>query len=47
MIRNIIDMLQLSEFHKSTERIAIAKGKYAIPYTFKELKKLIKRVWYG
>lgn len=47
MIRNVIDMLQTSEFNKTTERIAIAKGKYAIPYTFKQLTKLIKRVWYG
>jgi hypothetical protein len=47
MIRNVIDMLQFSEFEKSNERIAIAKGKYAIPYTYTQLKKLIKRVWYG
>jgi len=47
MIRNVIDMLQVSEFNKSTERIAIAKGKYAVPYTFKQLIELIKRVWYG
>jgi hypothetical protein len=47
MIRNVIDMLQVSDFYKQSERIDIAKGKYAIPYNFKQLKKLIKRVWYG
>jgi hypothetical protein len=47
MIRNVIDLLNKSDYYKSTERIAIAKGKYAIPYNMKQAIKLIKRVWYG
>jgi hypothetical protein len=47
MIRNIIDLLNKSEYYHTTERISIAKGKYAIPHTLKQAKKLIKRVWYG
>ena len=27
--------------------INIAKGKYKIPYSFKEAKQQIKRIWYG
>jgi hypothetical protein len=47
MIKDIIDLLNKSEYYGVSERIDIAKGKYAIPYTFKQAKKLIKRVWNG
>ena len=47
MVKNIIDILQLSEFYGSTERIDIAKGRYEYPMTWKSLIKYIKRIWYG
>lgn len=43
MIKNIIDMLGVDSFHASHETIEIAKGKYKIPKTFKEMVKQIKR----
>jgi len=43
MIKNIIDMLGTSKFHATSEVIEIAKGKYKIPKTFKEMVKQIVR----
>jgi hypothetical protein len=43
MIKNIIDLLQTNTFYGHTETINIAKGKYAIPYTWKDLINNIKR----
>ena len=40
MIKNIIDLLQVVD--GGTENIEIAKGKYALPKTFKGLIKSIK-----
>ena len=47
MINNIIDLLQYSEFYGQSRAIDTAKGKYKIPYTWDEAKRLLKRIWYG
>jgi|TARA_R110000751_G_scaffold290631_1_gene397412 hypothetical protein len=41
MIKNIIDLLQVSK--GETENIRIAQGKYALPKSFKSAFKQIKR----
>jgi hypothetical protein len=43
MIKTIIDLLQTNHFYGVSENVNIAKGKYAIPYTWKELANTIKR----
>ena len=40
MLQNILELLQIAD--GETERIRIAKGKYKLPETFKELVKQIK-----
>jgi hypothetical protein len=45
MINNIIDLLNTNDFYGKSETIDIAKGKYAIPYTWKQGWKSIKRIW--
>jgi hypothetical protein len=43
MIKTIIDLLQTNQFYGVSENVDIAKGKYAIPYTFRDIGKNIKR----
>jgi len=43
MIKNLIDLLQTNNFYGQSKAIDIAKGKYAIPYTWSDLGKNIKR----
>jgi hypothetical protein len=43
MIKTIIDLLQTNEFYGVSQNVNIAKGKHAIPYTFKDIGKNIKR----
>jgi len=43
MIKNILDCLKLDFKHES-ELIAIAKGKYKLPETFKEAVKPLKDI---
>ena len=43
MIREIIDLLGTSDWDVKDEDIDIAKGKYKLPETFKELKQKIRR----
>jgi hypothetical protein len=43
MIKNIIELLNVSEYYGVSERINIAKGKYQLPTTWKSLLKYIKR----
>ena len=43
MIKTIIDLLQTNQFYGVSENADIAKGKYAIPYTWSDLGKNIKR----
>jgi len=47
MIKEIIDILQMSDFYGESETIDIAKGKYAYPHTLTEAFALLKRNWYG
>jgi len=39
----IIDLLRVSDFYNESELIDIAKGKYQIPRTFKQMKNVIQR----
>jgi hypothetical protein len=47
MIKNIIDLLAMGEFYGISREVDMAKGKYKIPYSWKEVKQQIKRIWYG
>jgi hypothetical protein len=47
MIKEIIDLLHISDFYGESETIDIAKGKYAYPNTLTEALTLLKRTWYG
>jgi hypothetical protein len=44
MIKSIIDLLQYSDFHKVSDKVDIAKGKYQIPKSWKGIKNLLKRI---
>lgn len=43
MINNIVDLLNTNEFDGVSENIDIAKGKYALPTSWKDAFKKIKR----
>ncbi len=43
MIKDIVDLLNTADYYGQSEYIDIAKGKYAIPYTWKDTFKNIKR----
>jgi hypothetical protein len=43
MIKTIIDLLQSNQFYGVSENVDIAKGKYAIPSSFSDIGKNIKR----
>ena len=43
MITGIINLLQLSDWYKVSKNVDIAKGLYAIPRSWKEGKKGLKR----
>jgi len=47
MIKNIIDLLAVSDHYKVSKRVAFAKGNRKIPYSWKQLKELLKRLWNG
>jgi hypothetical protein len=47
MIKSIIDLLAMGDFYGISREVDTAKGKYKIPYSFKEAKQQIKRIWYG
>lgn len=44
MIKNIIDLLQTSDFYNVSKDVDIAKGKYQIPRNWKSVKNLYKRI---
>ena len=44
-MKDIIDLLVLSEYYAVSKRIDTAKGMYKLPYNFTEVKKLCKRIW--
>lgn len=43
MIKGIIELLNTGDHFRVSERVDIAKGKYQIPFTWKDLWKNIKR----
>ena len=47
MIKNIIDLLALSEHYGVSKNVDFAKGRCKIPYTWKQMKELLKRLWHG
>ena len=47
MIKNVIDLLNASEYYGVSKNIDFAKGSRKIPYTWKQLKQLLKRMWHG
>ncbi len=47
MIKNIIDLLNTAEFHGVSKNVDFAKGSRKIPYNWKQLKELLKRLWHG
>ena len=47
MIRDIIDLLAMNEYYGVSKNVAFAKGSRKIPYNWKQLKQLIKRMWHG
>ncbi len=45
MIKDIINLLQISEYYGVSKRVDIAKGINSIPRSFKEMLSLWKRQW--
>lgn len=43
MIKSVIDLLNTSDFYNVSEDMNIAKGKYQLPITWKDVKNYIKR----
>jgi len=43
MIKNIITLLSLNDYKGETDLIDVAKGKYKLPYTFREVFNQFKR----
>jgi len=46
-MKQLIDLLNKKDYYGVSKNIDIAKGKYAIPYTWSGAIKQIKRIWYG
>jgi|TARA_R100001460_G_scaffold67528_2_gene107947 hypothetical protein len=47
MIKNIIDLLNASDWYGEDELIEIAKGKYKAVSNYKEMKEQLKRLRHG
>lgn len=47
MIKNIIDLLSQNNHYGVSERVEIAKGKYEIPYTWKNVWNKLKRHYHA
>jgi hypothetical protein len=47
MIKNIIDLLVIKDYYGVSDKVDFAKGSRKIPYTCKQEKQLIKRMWHG
>lgn len=43
MIKNLIDLLSVNDYYNVSERVDIAKGKYALPMSWKDSWNKIKR----
>jgi hypothetical protein len=44
MIKNIIDLLKMDDFHNVSKDIDTAKGKYQIPHDWKDVRNLFRRL---
>lgn len=44
MIKSIIELLKHEDFYNVSKSIDIAKGKYQIPRTMKQVRNLLKRL---
>jgi|TARA_R100000951_G_scaffold29986_1_gene25887 hypothetical protein len=47
MIKNILDLLNASDWHGAGKNIEIAKGKYVAVKDFKQMKEQLKRLRYA
>jgi len=47
MIKQIIELLSIDDWHGVSENVDIAKGKYKAVSNWSEAKKQIKRIYYG
>lgn len=47
MVKNVLDLLSMSDYYGISERVDIAKGKYELPTTWKGTLKWIKRIIHG
>jgi len=47
MISQLLNILATNEFYGISENIEIAKGKYEVVHTWKDVWYKIKRHWYG
>jgi hypothetical protein len=47
MIRQVLDLLNASDWYGEDELIEIAKGKYSGVRDYKEMKEQLKRLKYG
>ena len=47
MIKNILDLLNASDWYGAGENIEIAKGKYLAVKDFEQMKEQLKRLKYG
>jgi hypothetical protein len=45
MIAELINILNSNDYYGVSQNIEIAKGKHEKVYTFKDLKRKIKRIW--
>jgi hypothetical protein len=43
MIKDVIDLLNTADYYGESEHIDIAKGKYALPYSWKDAWSKVKR----
>lgn len=47
MIKEVINILATGDFYGVSKDVDFAKGNRKIPYNWKQLKQLIKRMWHG
>lgn len=47
MIKEIVDLLNTSDWYGVSEEVDIAKGKYKAVKDFAEIKQSVKRMYYG
>jgi hypothetical protein len=47
IIKTLLDLLPLDEYYGVSKNADIAKGLYKKPSNWKELRKLLKRIYHG